>query len=268
MHEASDPSGADDQSDRADATLATLVPRPSVARNLLAVAAAVAVLVGAGMAPDYVTPQVTYGGGSAEVLRVSRSVLTATDVIVTSKGDVELVDVGRAPGAELLGAWVLSPAEIDRFYASPDIDGRDPLHTLDLRYQGAAPLDRLRLPQRVEAGRSAYLVLLWTITDCSALRPGHVPDLTLRSPVGITTDVPLTDVAGATFSMEALTSTGVCDPTVTAGDPWGVPASDEPVTRAATLIWCPRAVLPLVSAPAHGSSRAPASSSTSRQHRR
>lgn len=203
--------------ERVDETLLGLVPRPSVVRNVALALLVVGLLTCAYVAPDFVRPVVGYGQMGAEVLTLSDSVLVTSDLTLTSRGDIQVVTVTPAPGARLVGAWLLPAAEVERMYTAPQLQVRDALDTLEARYQGAVPLAELRLPQPLVAGTTQHLVLLWEITDCTLLIPGFGPELTVRTAVGTTETVLLDPFMGPAQTPEWLVELGVCDVVPTPG---------------------------------------------------
>lgn len=197
--------------ERADETLLALAPRPSVVRSAVLAVVVATLLTCAYVAPDFLRPVVVSGQVGSEVLTLSDSVLVTTDLALTSRGDIQVVGVEPAPGARLVGAWLLPPAEVERMHTAPDLEVRDALDTLEARYQGEVPLAELRLPQALVAGTTQHLVLLWEITDCAALLPGFVPELTVRTAVGATEHLPLGPYVGPAPTPEWLVELGVCD---------------------------------------------------------
>jgi len=67
-----------------------------------------------------------------------------------------------------------------------------------------------KLPQRLNRGESAQLVILWDITDCARLIPGQEPQIELASILGTTTYERIPDVFGPEFALNTQNAKGAC----------------------------------------------------------
>jgi len=67
-----------------------------------------------------------------------------------------------------------------------------------------------QLPQRLDRGESAQLVILWDITDCARLIPGQEPQIELTSILGTKTHERLPDVFGPEFALNTQNDKTAC----------------------------------------------------------
>lgn len=185
----------------ADPTLAALVPAATRRRNVALVTAAVLALGAAWFSPRVLGPALDDGGwgGSADVGTADRTVavtLTSTP-LVWPWATVTAVD--DAPGATVLGAWLMPADDARRALEDGGAPAAEPgPRTGRQALGGAYPVDRLEataLPQRLRTGEEATLAILWRIDDCGALDPAHEPVVRVRTVLG----TPATTTIDATF---------------------------------------------------------------------
>lgn len=178
-----------------DPTLDALVPRPSPWRNRLIVGLVLVAVAVVWWSPAVLRPTIEpQGDGEAGTTYLSSSpfFLTYLPVEVDGWPDVDVRSVAGPAGLRVAGAWFVEDARFDQAdgVARADID--DPLVTLsrlfpDLRLDAASAL-----PQQVEPGSSAHLVVLFEVVDCGAVQTAATAiapsiEVTLRTAVG--TDV-------------------------------------------------------------------------------
>jgi len=193
-----------------DPTLAALVPRRSVGRNLLLAAVALVVLVGAWASPPLLRTSITGGPTEASWAPVGpNQVVTETSLSPQGWPSVEVRSVDGVAGARLLGAWVLTgDAMTSRNYVAPADFGTG-LDYLRSSYPHA-DLGTTQLPRRLTPGQPSSLVTLWEIVDCAQLVEGEQPSVSLRSALGASTSERLTEWAGPAAHLPTLVDAGTC----------------------------------------------------------
>lgn len=194
-----------------DPTLATLIPRRSTRRNLLLAVAAAALLVGAWASPNVLRPSITGNATAMESMPFAPAHQVLVTVELTPQGwpNVGVQSVGDLGGAKVAGAWVLHGAT-----AMPaDVDPAKFANGLDY-LRAAWPQTRFEttgnLPQTVEPGKPAQLVILWQITDCSGLVEGQSAQVELKSAWRTNTRQLLSDMAAPGYEVNTLTESGTC----------------------------------------------------------
>ena len=171
-----------------DPTLETLVPEPSVRRNAVLGALAVVLLAGTWFLAPLVRPALLVTGGG---LRSTADPMSLSLARVTATGPLTVEAVGHAPAAAVVGAWLV-----------PEVDGRADLADVFgavatpedlLRASGIDPADAA-LPQSLAGGETAWLMVAWRLTDCTATGDVEWGTVTVRSPLGVERDQ---DIVGA-----------------------------------------------------------------------
>ena len=152
-----------------DPTLEALVPRGSAARNGVLVLLALALLAAVWLLPPVLRPAVAgpTSSGSAHVFPAENREVTLTTLDPRGWGGVTVRGVDDAPGAHVVGAWVLEGDHIDAAAATPE-----DLGSVDYVAQVIGAGDRDRLPRTIAAGRTATLVVLWQVDDCATAASG------------------------------------------------------------------------------------------------
>ncbi|GEN81119.1 hypothetical protein [Actinotalea fermentans] len=171
-----------------DPTLETLVPQPSTRRNVVLGALAVVLLAGTWFLAPLLRPALVVTGGG---LRSTADPMPLSLARVTATGPITVEAVGDARAAVVVGAWLV-----------PEADGRADL--TDLFAAVASPEDLLRasgidpagaaLPQALADGETAWLMVAWRLTDCTATGDVEWGPVTVRSPLGVRRDL---DIVGA-----------------------------------------------------------------------
>ncbi|MDH3499263.1 MAG: hypothetical protein OEM97_04005 [Acidimicrobiia bacterium] len=194
-----------------DPTLATLVPRRSVGRNVLLAVIAALVLAGVLVSPRILRPTVVSdsAAGTWSALAPHGEVVTMVRLYPDGVPFVDVQAVRDLPGAEVRGAWIMP----DRDYGLGDVRPED--YTSGLEYLTAALSEQDfgsddRLPQRLEGGATVQLVTLWAITDCSIIGTRPQPEVELRTALGSVRHELLDEIASPAFGLMTLTETGIC----------------------------------------------------------
>ena len=195
-----------------DPTLTTLLPKRSIRRNLILGSAATLLLVGVWTSPQLLRPSVisnSYGGNSSALAR-QHQVLVMVQLNPETWPSVGVQSIADVPGARVAGAWVL-PGPLGQPQAVADpVNFTTGLDYLRASFPQASFGAASRLPQRLDRGQSAHLVILWDITDCARLIPGQQPQIELTSILRTTTYEPLPDVFGPEFALSTQNEKGAC----------------------------------------------------------
>jgi hypothetical protein len=156
--------------------------------------------------PPVLRPTISGGGGGSWGPAASDATMVeATSTVWAEWPGFTLTEVGETPGAAVTGVWLV-PGTYDA--TTP-------------------PDDAHRLPQRLQPGERATLVIHWRIEDCEQLAPrpeaawaqeDELSDLGLRGttifglPVAIRVGEPSlsSDWLSPAFDYEALVSAGIC----------------------------------------------------------
>ena len=200
------------ESPESDPTLATLVPQRSIRRDLILASAATLLLVGVWASPQLLRPSVFSDGyaGSSTSLARQHQVLATAQISPDGWPSVGVQSVGDLPGAKVAGAWVLpGPLAQPQVVADPAkfATGLDYLRS---SFPHADFGTASKLPQRLNRGESAQLMILWDITDCARLIPGQEPQIELASILGTTTYERIPDVFGPEFALNTQNEKGAC----------------------------------------------------------
>jgi hypothetical protein len=176
----------------------------SVEKAVLWIGAALILLLVGFVSFTVLRPQVTEGdgGGSWGIVAETGQVITQVSIEAgwASWGGFELVAVDDVPGAAVAGAWLLTASERDRLPADPLSEA-----FLDL------DLDEAALPRRLGHQERADLIVLWDITDCSALVERRRPEVVLHNLVGFSVRRRLAqEVAAPSFDLTVLADAGIC----------------------------------------------------------
>lgn len=203
----------------ADPDVEALVPRPSRVRGWALVLVAVIVLALAAVSRPVLRPELTSDAGHWGP--VAGHVLDGVRVTTDGWPSTTVVSVGDVPGARVAEAWLL-PDGTEGFGAPDGREATDARDHLAAMYPGA-DLDGARLPQRVGRGEAAWLVVLWDVTDCSALTDEQ-PEIRVRSVLGPTRAAEssgpggLLDILSPAYDVQLLREEGVCPATGAAED--------------------------------------------------
>lgn len=165
-----------------DPSVLQLVPASSRRRNVLLVAAGLAVLALAWFSPTVLRPSLGHSsGGSWSAIGPPHQVLAIVDLEPEVWPSARIVSVGDVPGAEVERAWIVGPAD-------------------------AAEM----LPQRIGNGDHTQLAVLWHITDCARLQPTDWAEVRLQSALHTSSTDELPDTASPGFDVDTLRREGVC----------------------------------------------------------
>ena len=196
-----------------DPTLATLIPQPSIKRNLLLASTALLVLLGLWASLLVLRPSVVrdeFTNGTSTVLARQHQVLTVLGLAPEGWPYVGVQSVGDLPGAKVAGAWVFADAMVESQVANQPYlypTGLDYLRASFPRGDfGAAN----RLPQRLDPGKPAQIFILWDITDCSLLTESQQPQIELTSILWIKTREQLPDWAAPSFAIDSPGEADLC----------------------------------------------------------
>lgn len=194
-----------------DPTLSSLVPRSSWRRNLVLAVLAAAVLAGAFVSPKVLRPTVATrtGGWVWAALPTHQQVVVVAPLDATTWSHVDLRSVGGVPGAEVAGAWVQRGELADTVMVGDPADYDTGLDVLRATFP-TLELGSTRLPQRLQGGETAQLIVLWDVVACDALNVQRLPELTLRTALGTTTHEQLDDFLSPAWDVETLRSSGLC----------------------------------------------------------
>lgn len=197
-----------------DPTLATLIPQRSIWRNLILASAATLLLVGVWSSPQLLRPSVISKSlaGSSTSLAREHQVLATVQLTPEGWPSVGVQSVGDLPGAKLGGAWVLPGPLVEPQAVADPANFATGLDYLRASFPHANFGAASQLPQRLDRGESAQLVILWDITDCSRLIPGQEPKIELTSILGTKTYERLPDVFGPEFALNTQNEKGACSP--------------------------------------------------------
>ncbi len=172
-----------------------------------------ALLALAWILPPVFRPTINGGGAGSWGPAISdQTLVEATSTVLADWPGFTLTEVADAPGAAVAGVWLV-PGPYDAT---------------------APPDDAHRLPQRLQPGEQATLVIHWRIEDCDQLviRPegvwleeGDLFDLSLRGTtvLGLPVTIQvgegssLSEWLGPAFDYEALVIAGICPPRPVAG---------------------------------------------------
>ena len=195
-----------------DPTLATLIPQRSIRRNLILAAAATLLLVGVWTSPHLLRPSVisnSYGGTAISLAR-GHQALATVELTPDAWPSVGVQSVGDLPGAKVAGAWVL-PGPLAQPQAAADpANFTTGLDYLRASFPHANFGTASQLPQRLDRGEPAQLVILWDITDCARLVPGQEPQIELTSILGTKTYERLPDAFGPESALNTQNEKGAC----------------------------------------------------------
>lgn len=193
-----------------DPTLVALVPRRSPARNALLVAMGAVVLLTAALSPRVLQPS-TDTDGTYTWSALTGHGQTLGTIEFTARGwpALDVRSIGEVPGARLVDAWVLTGESARGANAGDPTDHPSGLDFVRASFPHA-DLAATRLPQRLEDGATATLVILWDLDDCARLVEGRAPVLTLASVAATTATHELPEPAGPAFDLRLLHEVGIC----------------------------------------------------------
>lgn len=194
-----------------DPTLATLIPQPSIRRNLLLASAATLLLVGVWNSTQLLRPSVISDGynGSSTSLPREHQVLAAVHISPDGWPNVSVQSVGDLPGAKVAGAWVLPGPMVQPQVVPDPANFTTGLDYLRASFPHANFGTASQLPHNLDRGESAQLVILWDITDCARLIPGQEPQIELTSILGTKTYERLPGL-GPEFALKTQNENGAC----------------------------------------------------------
>jgi hypothetical protein len=196
-----------------DESLLQLVPAPTRGRNLVAMAAGVVALIAAFMSPLILRPALDpddqFAGGSWQLLDAHQQVVATTTVRGNTWPRVEISSVGDVAGAHVVGAWLIDESIFET--------GRDPsdfesgVAYVEAALAGLAAAS-VALPQSLDRGESAVLLVLWSIDDCDALdvSPPAAARAELRTLVGSSRTENLAEIAAPGFALSVIRAAGGC----------------------------------------------------------
>jgi hypothetical protein len=194
-------------------TLSTLIPQPSIRRNLILASATLLLLVGAWTSPQVLRPSDVSGhsgGGGSTSLARQRQVLTTVQLTPDGWPNMGLQSVDDVTGARVAGAWVLPERLAQSQVETNPADYASGLDYLRASFPHNDFGVTSRLPHRLELGESAQLLILWDIADCTVLARGKPPRAELVSILGIHTREQLPDWASPRFALDSETENGIC----------------------------------------------------------
>ncbi len=195
-----------------DPTLVALVPRRSPARNALLVAIGAVVLLTAALSPRVLQPSIdTDGTYTWSALAGHGQTLETIEFTARGWPALDVRSIGEVPGARSVDAWVLTGTSARGGHAGDPTDHPSGLDFVRASFPHA-DLAATRLPQRLEDGATATLVVLWGLDDCAGLVEGRAPVLTLASVAGTAVDHQLSDFTGPAFDLRLLHELGICPP--------------------------------------------------------
>jgi len=199
-----------------DPSMAQLAPRSSRARNRLLLLLGTVSLVAAVFSPNVLRPSVIphNGGysGSWRALPSHREVMTITSITAQTWPRVEVRSIADVPGAQLVSAWMVD----DTVLADLDDTLDESSYESGLSFIEAAlpgfDAERDELPQSLEHGDLAILIVLWDIASCDTLDvvpkvPARVETRTIVR-TSLTENLP--EIAAPGFDVDTLRESGAC----------------------------------------------------------
>lgn len=199
-----------------DSTLETLIPRPSRARNFILIVLGALILAAVLVGPMLLQSSISKdssGTRSWAALGPHPFVLSVVSVKADGWPSVKVDSVTNVPGASVADVWIMP--EGTRGENGDIRSAANFAHPWEYveAYYGATADNRL--PQQLDDGESASMLILWEIEDCELLNQTDQPEVRLKTLFRTTvteslSQDPVYDFVSPAFDIETLIESGTC----------------------------------------------------------